>query len=43
MTAAGRDERGSFAVAGAWLRVDDRRTYHVRELGCTIFAGGKEA
>jgi 3-hydroxymyristoyl/3-hydroxydecanoyl-(acyl carrier protein) dehydratase len=41
ITRTGDDARGRFAIAEAWLWVDDRRIYHARELGCTIVSGAE--
>ena len=41
ITAAGRDERGGYALADGWLWVDDRRIYHVAGLGMRVVPGGQ--
>jgi 3-oxoacyl-(acyl-carrier-protein) synthase/3-hydroxymyristoyl/3-hydroxydecanoyl-(acyl carrier protein) dehydratase len=39
----GRDERGPYALAEAWLWVDGLRIYHAQGLGLRIVAGAEEA
>jgi 3-hydroxymyristoyl/3-hydroxydecanoyl-(acyl carrier protein) dehydratase/malonyl CoA-acyl carrier protein transacylase len=39
ITAAGRDDRGGYALADGWLWVDGRRIYHVVGLGMRVVPG----
>ena len=39
ITAAGRDDRGRYALADGWLWVDGRRIYHVAGLGMRVVPG----
>ncbi|MGW1024025.1 beta-ketoacyl synthase N-terminal-like domain-containing protein [Streptomyces sp. NPDC002577] len=39
ITETGEDERGRYAVAEAWLWVDGKRIYHVRDLGMRVVEG----